>query len=77
MASEWKLCRRGFALLAVLWLLVGAAAHGQGQYSLRSWQSGDGLPVNLVRSIVQAADGYLWVATSECIVRFDGIDADT
>ena len=74
MASEWKLCRRGCTLFAVLWLLAGAAAHGQGQYSLRSWQSGDGLPVNLVRSIVQAADGHLWIATSECIVRFDGID---
>ncbi|MES2920697.1 MAG: two-component regulator propeller domain-containing protein [Verrucomicrobiota bacterium] len=49
-------------------------AHGQGQYSFRSWQSEDGLPVNLVRSIVQDTDGHLWIATSECIVRFDGIE---
>ncbi len=32
------------------------------------------MPVNLVRSIVQVPDGHLWIATSECIVRFDGIE---
>ncbi|MES2660529.1 MAG: two-component regulator propeller domain-containing protein [Verrucomicrobiota bacterium] len=49
-------------------------SRGQGQYSFRNWQSEDGLPVNLVRSIVQAADGHLWIATAECIARFDGVE---
>ena len=75
MGSKWeKIGAEWLALLVAFWLLAGPPAHGQGQYSFRSWQSEDGLPVNLVRSIVQATDGHLWIATSECIVRFDGID---
>ncbi len=58
----------------LLWLLAGLIAFGQGQYSFRNWQAEDGLPVNYVHSIVQAADGHLWIATAECIVRFDGLD---
>lgn len=61
-------------MLVVLFLLALPAVHGQGQYSFRSWQSEDGLPVNLVRSLVQSEDGYLWIATAECIVRFDGME---
>ena len=41
---------------------------------VRVWQSQDGLPGNVVRSVVQASDGYLWVATAEGIARFDGFD---
>ncbi len=41
---------------------------------VRVWQSQDGLPSNVVRSVVQASDGYLWVATAEGIARFDGFD---
>nr|WP_226895430.1 sensor histidine kinase [Luteolibacter marinus] len=43
---------------------------------VRVWQSEDGLPGNVVRSMVQSADGYLWVATAEGVARFDGIDFD-
>jgi signal transduction histidine kinase/ligand-binding sensor domain-containing protein len=43
---------------------------------VRLWQSEDGLPGNVVRSMVQAADGYLWVATAEGIARFDGMEFD-
>lgn len=63
-----------FAVLALLFLLVISPVRGQGQYQFRSWQSEDGLPVNLIRSIVQGIDGHLWIATAECIVRFDGIE---
>lgn len=59
--------------LAISWML-GPAALAQGQYSFRTWQSEDGLPVNLVRSLVQAEDGQMWIATAESIVRFDGIE---
>lgn len=41
---------------------------------VRVWQSQDGLPGNVVRSVVQASDGYLWVATAEGVARFDGFD---
>ena len=56
--------------------LACVAARGEevsGRFLVRSWQSEDGLPSNVVRSVAQAADGYLWVATAEGVVRFDGV----
>ncbi len=56
--------------------VVLTAARGEetgGRFLVRSWQSEDGLPSNVVRSVAQAADGYLWVATAEGVVRFDGV----
>ena len=65
-------------LIAALALACGAltGARGEdmnGRFLVRSWQSEDGLPSNVVRSVAQAADGYLWVATAEGVVRFDGV----
>src|SRR5579864_8790017 len=37
------------------------------------WQTADGLPQNSVQAIAQTPDGYLWIATQEGLVRFDGI----
>src|SRR5690348_10958494 len=42
-------------------------------YSARSWQAEDGLPENRVVGVVQAPDGFLWVATQNGLVRFDGV----
>ena len=53
-------------------LPLSAAEHRP--FMVRLWQSEDGLPGNVVRSMVQAADGYLWVATAEGVARFDGIN---
>ncbi len=41
-------------------------------YVHRSWQSVDGLPQNSAHSIVQGEKGYIWIATQEGLVRFDG-----
>jgi signal transduction histidine kinase/ligand-binding sensor domain-containing protein len=41
-------------------------------YSLKAWQTGEGLPQDSVTSIVQTPDGYLWVATFNGLARFDG-----
>lgn len=41
---------------------------------VRIWESEEGLPGNVVRSIVQSPDGYLWVATAEGVARFDGTE---
>src|SRR5215831_15010450 len=43
------------------------------EYTSRSWQTDEGLPHNLVRSITQTPDGYLWVGTRLGLARFDGI----
>ncbi len=64
-----------FLLLALLLLLVRLpAAAEERELLVRVWQSEDGLPGNVVRSLVQSPDGYLWVATAEGIARFDGME---
>lgn len=40
------------------------------QYIHDRWQ--DDLPQSHVQSLLQTADGYLWIATQEGLVRFDG-----
>ncbi len=42
------------------------------QYGRQSWQSDTGLPQNTVHSVMQARDGFLWLATDGGLVRFDG-----
>ena len=43
------------------------------QYRATQWTSENGLPQNSVRGIVQASDGYIWVATLNGVAKFDGI----
>jgi ligand-binding sensor domain-containing protein/class 3 adenylate cyclase len=46
------------------------------QFTHKAWQAGEdrsGLPQNSVFSIAQTPDGYLWLATQEGLVRFDGV----
>ena len=38
----------------------------------QSWQMRDGLPQNSIEAILQTRDGYMWLATQEGLVRFDG-----
>ena len=42
------------------------------QYVAQQWTVADGLPVNAVNDMVQTDDGYLWLATYDGLVRFDG-----
>ena len=42
-------------------------------YSVRIWQTDEGLPQNSVHAIAQTRDGYLWVGTREGLARFDGV----
>lgn len=43
------------------------------QYGRDSYTAAQGLPQNSVLSLVQTRDGYLWLATYEGLVRFDGV----
>lgn len=43
------------------------------QYQLDAWQADEGLPQSSAWSILQSADGYLWLATYGGVVRFDGV----
>jgi signal transduction histidine kinase/ligand-binding sensor domain-containing protein len=57
------------ALLALSLCTTTARA----QYRFDHWTADNGLPQNSVRDIVQTRDGYLWLATLDGLVRFDGV----
>ncbi len=61
-----QVCLSG--LLAALCL----ASIAQAQYRFDSWTADNGLPQNSIHAVHQAHDGYLWLATSDGLVRFDG-----
>ena len=42
-------------------------------YRFDVWTTDNGLPQNSVLAILQTRDGYLWLATSDGLVRFDGV----
>lgn len=46
-------------------------------YLVDQWDVGDNLPANFILSIAQTADGYLWLATTKGLVRFDGLKFTT
>ena len=46
------------------------------QYTADYWRTADGLPQASVGAIAQSADGYIWLATEEGLVRFDGVRFD-
>lgn len=76
-ASPTPVC---LAVLALL--LVGSASQlpaldpGKAikHYQYSSWEEAEGLPHYSINSIVQGAEGYLWLATYYGLVRFDGKD---
>src|SRR5579864_2926669 len=43
------------------------------EYVHNVWQAEQGLPQNAAQAIAQTPDGYLWLATQEGLVRFDGV----
>jgi signal transduction histidine kinase/ligand-binding sensor domain-containing protein len=43
------------------------------QYGHRAWKVGDTLPAGGVNSITQDAQGYLWLGTTNGLLRFDGV----
>src|SRR5690349_22464784 len=62
---------RELPLLILLWLLC--ASRASAQYHFDTWTTEQGLPQNSVLAIAQTPDGYLWLATYNGFVRFDGV----
>ncbi|NIJ94999.1 diguanylate cyclase (GGDEF)-like protein [Xanthomonas campestris] len=64
-------------LLALCSLAALAAPAGTAplrDYAIDSWSSRNGLPHNSLRDIAQTRDGYLWFATWEGLVRYNGLE---
>lgn len=59
-------------LLLVFQISTAADFHAPAEYTLREWHVSDGLPSDEVNSVVQDEEGYLWIATTSGVVRFDG-----
>lgn len=61
---------RALALVFCCWWQVLPVA---GQYRFVSWTIDEGLPQHSINAIVQTRDGYLWLATMDGLVRYDGV----
>ncbi|CCG37622.1 diguanylate cyclase [Xanthomonas citri pv. mangiferaeindicae] len=64
-------------LLALCSLVAVASPAGTARlrdYAIDSWSSRNGLPHNSLRDIAQTRDGYLWFATWEGLVRYNGLE---
>ena len=68
---EWLM--RACAVLLAGWLIVCAVAAAPSQIQFDHWTTDDGLPQNTIKAIRQTQDGYLWLATFDGLVRFDGL----
>lgn len=67
-AKVYVLAIAQLSLLSLFWFSTATA-----QYRFDSWTTDNGLPQNSISSIIQTRDGYLWMATFDGLVRFDGV----
>jgi diguanylate cyclase (GGDEF)-like protein len=78
--AYWKRMRSAF-LLCVLclsaWPVLGLPSKPLDGYFKEVWTTREGLPHNLIHGIAQTPDGYLWFATWEGVVRYNGIEFRT
>jgi ligand-binding sensor domain-containing protein/signal transduction histidine kinase len=72
------MARRGFSIISLIFLTGFLLASQRivladsNRYYFDTWTSGDGLPQNSVYSVLQTADGYLWLTTLDGLARYDG-----
>jgi signal transduction histidine kinase/ligand-binding sensor domain-containing protein len=73
----WLAWWGGLALIVGIGTVPTAGAaevrYGSAEYVPSLWRSEEGLPHPSVSSIAQTPDGFLWLATWNGLVRFDGV----
>jgi ligand-binding sensor domain-containing protein len=80
LVNQRRRCRIGLLIALIAPFLAGVA---RAQGTLRgesartwvheSWTTKDGLPVNSINEILQDHTGYIWAASFDGLVRFDGV----
>jgi signal transduction histidine kinase/ligand-binding sensor domain-containing protein len=63
----------GMPIAALALLLLAVVGVRAGEYRFDMWDAEAGLPQNSVQAILQTSDGYLWLATADGLVRYDGV----
>ena len=63
-----------FILLLFLCNFSFAQFSGVNDYVARTWNTTDGLPGNTISDLLQSSDGYMYFATYEGLVKFDGFE---
>src|SRR5260370_38486390 len=64
---------------ALCWVLLAAQSEASDprkpltEYTHTVWTHKDGIPSAFIYSMAQTQDGYLWLATTDGLVRFDGV----
>jgi ligand-binding sensor domain-containing protein/signal transduction histidine kinase len=63
------------ACLVVFPLFASASAANKPltEYTHGVWTRKDGIPAAFIYALAQTRDGYLWLATTDALVRFDGV----
>jgi len=68
-----------FFCAALCWVLLALQAQASSsskplsEYTHTVWTHKDGIPSAFIYALVQTTDGYLWLATTDGLVRFDGV----
>ena len=68
----WKLNAKLRLCSMVASLIAACSAFAKPAFVHESWTVQDGLPVNSINQIIQSKQGYLWLASFDGLVRFDG-----
>jgi signal transduction histidine kinase/ligand-binding sensor domain-containing protein len=68
-----SLCASACWVLLALQAEASASSKPLTEYTHTVWTHKDGLPSAFIYSIAQTQDSYLWLATTDGLVRFDGV----
>lgn len=66
--------KKASVLLSLLLAVVVAVSSMPLSWNTRNVTMADGLPTNTVRSIVQDADGFMWMGSDNGLCRYDGYE---
>lgn len=75
MQDVWQLTKQIFyrRIYPAAFLCLILFQTTSGQFYFDRWTTDNGLPQNTIGAILQTRDGYLWLATLDGLVRFDGV----